>query len=72
MPTQRGRIITIPEQDYQYGVGPLRMRLESVDFAHPLPCEGEDWYPVDGVQIGADGTELRRRHVVVRGSRLRN
>jgi hypothetical protein len=71
VPTQRDRLITLQEQDYQYGVGPLRLRLESVDFAHPLPYDGEDWYLVDGVQIGADGTELGRRHVFVRGSRLR-
>lgn len=67
----RGDIITLLEPDYQYGVGPLRLRVECVDKARPIVYEGEYWYPVDGVQLGADGTEMRRRQVLVRGSRLR-
>jgi hypothetical protein len=71
VPTLRGQVLTLLEPDYQYGVGPLRLRVERVDLAHPLPYEGEDWYPVEGVQVSADGTELGMRQVLVRGSRLR-
>lgn len=69
--TVRGDVLALAEPDYQYGVGPLRLRVESVDRAHPIVSEGEYWYPVDGVRLSADGTELGRRQVLVRGSRLR-
>ncbi len=68
---QPGDLLTLPEPDYQYGVGPLRLRVELVDRAHPMVYEGENWYPVDGVQLSSDGKELGSRHVLVRGSRLR-
>ena len=64
-------MLTLLEPDYQYGVGPLRIRIECVDRAHPMVYEGENWYPVRCVQLAADGTELGRREVLVRGSRLR-
>ena len=63
--------LTLLEPDYQYGIGPLRLRLECVDWSGRMFYEGEYWYPVDGVQLDADGTELGRRQVLVRGSRLR-
>ena len=69
--TVSGDVLTLLEPDYQYGVGPLRLRVECVDRAHPMVYEGENWYPVNGVQLSADGKELARRQVLVRGSRLR-
>jgi hypothetical protein len=29
--------------------------------------DGETWYPVEGIQISANDTDLGRRHVLVRG-----
>jgi hypothetical protein len=58
------------EPDYQYGVGPLRLRVERIDRANPTHYDGEDWYRVEGVQVSATGAELGRRHVLVRGRRL--
>ena len=65
-----GPVRTFLEPDYQYGVGPLRLRVERVDRAHPVLYDGENWYPVEGVRISANGDELGRRHVLVRGRRL--
>ena len=42
----------------------------AVDRAHPTWYEGENWYPVEGVQISAHGDELGKRHVLVCGRRL--
>jgi hypothetical protein len=64
------RVLTLAESDYQYGVGPLTLRVEQIDRSCPMPSEGEDWFPVEGVQTGASGRYLGRRQVVVRGSRL--
>jgi hypothetical protein len=64
------RVWTFAESDYQYGVGPLRLRIERIDRAHAIRADNEDWYPVEGVQVSATGTELSRRRVLVRGSRL--
>jgi hypothetical protein len=70
MTRSAGRVLTLAESDYQYGVGPLTLRVEQIDRSHPMPYEGEDWFPVEGVQIGPSGRYLGRRQVVVRGSRL--
>jgi hypothetical protein len=65
-----GQVLTLPEPDYQYGVGTLRLRVETVDRTPVLTFDGDNWYRVCGVQLTADGTELGSRQVLVRGSRL--
>jgi hypothetical protein len=65
-----GKIIRLSEPDYCYGQGPLTIRLVLVDRAHPVRYAGDIWYRVDGVQIGRNGVEVGRRHVLVRASRL--
>ncbi len=65
-----GHVLTLAEPDYRYGVGPLRLRVERVDRRHPTTYEGETWFPVEGVQLRADGAELRHRAVLVRAARL--
>lgn len=67
---QPGEVLTLTESDYQYGLGPLRLRVEHVDRVHVLTFDGENWYQVFGVQVTADGKELSRRQVLVRGSRV--
>jgi hypothetical protein len=64
------RVLILAEADYRYGVGPLRIRVERVDRAHPARYDGEIWYPIEGVQITGNGAELRRREVLVRAARL--
>ena len=65
-----GHVLTLAEPDYRYGVGPLRLRVERVDRRNPTTYEGEVWLPVEGVQLRADGAELRHRAVLVKAARL--
>jgi hypothetical protein len=65
-----GTVMVFPEPDYQYGVGPLRLRVERVDRNHPAHYDGESWFPVEGVQLDSMGHELGHRSVLVRGRRL--
>jgi hypothetical protein len=67
-----GQIITLSEPDYQFGLGTIRLRVERVEWANVLTYNGENWYPVHGVQVATDGSALRTRQVLVRGSRLRS
>jgi hypothetical protein len=63
-------LIVLAEADYRFGVGPLRLRVVSIDWAHPMQYDGEDWYSVHGTYVAHDGSERRQRLVVVRGRRL--
>lgn len=58
------------EADYCYGLGPVRMRVEHVDRAHPVDYDGTRWYRVVGVQLTRDGTERAQRTLLVRAARL--
>ena len=69
MTAPRGTVMIFAEPDYQYGVGPLRLRVDRVDRAHPY-FDGEKWLPVEGVQLDRAGHELGRRNVLVRGHLL--
>ena len=67
-----GRVlIVLAEADYRFGVGPLRLKVASIDWAHPMQYDGEAWYTVHGVLVGHDGADREHRLVVVRGKRLR-
>lgn len=57
-----GQVITIPEEHYLYGTGPLTLRVTEVD-EHPPP--GVEWLTVRGVEQrwNGDGDE---REVMVR------
>ena len=63
-------VLVVPEPDYCYGVGQLRLRVEHIDVANPVAYDGELWYRVRGMQIRADGVEVQRDEVLVRGRRL--
>ena len=71
MPASPGNVIRLNEPDYCYGRGPLTIRLDRIDRAHPVHYDGDIWFSVEGVQLGSNGAELGRREVLVRGSRLR-
>jgi hypothetical protein len=62
--------VTLRDDDYRYGAGPLTLRLEHVDRGRPLRIDGDDWYVVIGVEIGWDGDDRDRREVLVRAGRL--
>jgi hypothetical protein len=65
-----GKVIRLSEPDYCYGLGPLTIRLDRIDRAHPVHYDGETWYHVEGVQLGSNGVEIGRRQLLVRGRRL--
>jgi hypothetical protein len=58
------------EADYMYGVGPLTLRIERVDRAHPIRHDGDTWLQVDGVQLGYRDAEIGRRSALIRARRL--
>jgi hypothetical protein len=58
------------EADYCYGVGPLTIRVERIDWASPVLYDGEKWYEVHGLEIGVNGAVIGRRQALVRGRRL--
>ena len=58
------------EADYCYGVGPLRFRIDHIDWANPVQYDQDTWYYVDGVESTGSGVEFGRRRVLVRGRRL--
>jgi len=64
------RVYTFTESDYRFGVGPLRMTVERVDWGKPVLHDGENWYDVQGVELTWDGREVGHRQAMVRGSRL--
>jgi hypothetical protein len=65
-----GPVSRFAEADYCYGVGPLTIRIERIDWAAPVLYDGENWYEVHGVEIGMNGTVVGRRQALVRGRRL--
>ncbi|GAA1541134.1 hypothetical protein GCM10009827_070700 [Dactylosporangium maewongense] len=68
--TARVFVVVLGEQDYRYGTGELRLRVESVDRAGPIEFDGEPWLQVRGVRLRRDGTEVGRLQVLVRAARL--
>jgi hypothetical protein len=60
-------VVVLGERDYRFGVGNVRLRI---DWANPMTFDGEPWYPVVGVQLRQDGTEIGRRELPVHGRRL--
>jgi hypothetical protein len=68
--TLDGRVLELAENDYRYGAGTLKIKVERVDRDHPVRSDGEDWYPIDGIRIGYNGVELDRQLVLVRARRI--
>jgi hypothetical protein len=64
------RVSHFAEEDYLYGAGPLMIRIERVDWTEPTTYDGDKWFPIEGVEMTADGREVGPRQVLVRGRRL--
>jgi hypothetical protein len=58
------------EPDYCYGIGPLTLQVDRVEWGHPVPHEGDTWLEVEGIVIDPAGREGARRQVLVRARRL--
>lgn len=70
MSSAAGAVSQFAEADYCYGAGPLRIRVERIDWSTPVLYDGENWYEVDGVEIGPTGVAIGPRTALVRGRRL--
>ncbi|MCO8270299.1 hypothetical protein M1L60_06785 [Actinoplanes sp. TRM 88003] len=64
-----GTIWTFAEEDYRYGIGPLRLRIERV-MSTPVQQDGDLWYEVEGVEVSDQGRVVGPRRATVRASRL--
>ena len=58
------------EEDYRFGSGSLRLRVERVRWDSPVDYNGDLWYEVDGVEVSSTGQDVGRRQVLVRAARL--
>lgn len=58
------------EEDYCFGSGPLRLRVERVRWDSPVDYHDDLWYEVDGVEVSSTGQEVGRRRVLIRASCL--
>jgi hypothetical protein len=56
------------ESDYCYGIGPISLRLEWVNWAKPIPHEGDYWLGVRGVVIDRYGRDGAVREMLVRAA----
>ncbi|MEV6636867.1 hypothetical protein AB0M54_39645 [Actinoplanes sp. NPDC051470] len=63
---RRHLICEFAETDYCYGIGPLTIKLDRIDWDRPVPFEGDTWLEVEGVLIDGSGREGARREVLVR------
>ncbi|MFI5936298.1 hypothetical protein [Actinoplanes sp. NPDC051494] len=67
----RWPVHTFEETDYCYGIGPLALRLNRVEWRKPIPYEGDIWLEVEGRVINArTGATGPVRQVLVRACRL--
>lgn len=63
-------VVVLAEQDYRYGAGVLRLRVEAVEHATAITLDNDVWVPVHGTRLRSDGLELNEIQVFVRASRL--
>ncbi|WP_328475163.1 hypothetical protein OHA21_17785 [Actinoplanes sp. NBC_00393] len=54
------------EDDYCFGSGPLRLRVERVHWDSPVEYRGDLWYEVDGMEVSSLGHQVGRRRVMIR------
>jgi len=65
-----GTVREFAETDYCYGVGPLTLLVRRVEWARPVPHEGDIWLEVEGLVLHRDGRVGALRQVLVRARRL--
>jgi hypothetical protein len=66
----RWPVCAFAETDYCYGIGTLTIKLDRIDWDHPVPYEGDTWLEVQGRVITRTGREGARRTVLVRAALL--
>jgi hypothetical protein len=68
MPTSDPALLTVPEDSYRFGEGPLRLRLTTLVPA--LDSADGRWRGVAGVEVSWDGRDLGERTASVRADVL--
>jgi len=63
-----GDVLKIHENDYQFGLGELVLRVTAVREVRQL--DDGDWLTVVGVQLAWNGAEIGKRETLVRLSSL--
>jgi hypothetical protein len=66
----RRPVFAFAEGDYCYGIGTLTMKVDRIDWDHPVPYEGDIWLEVQGRIIHRTGQQGARRTVLVRAGLL--
>jgi len=56
-----GAVITLPDTEYETGIGQLQLRIEGIEILRVR----SGWAVLRGVQLGHQGQELRPREVTV-------
>ena len=56
-----GAVVTLQEDEYEYGIGPLRIQIDRIEI---LPFE-RGWAKVRGMQLDYRGRHVRVREVNV-------
>ena len=69
MTVPRGAYV-FAEADYLYGAGPLTLRIEQIDYAHPVTHDRDVWLQVDGEQLDFRGADVGHRSALIRRRRL--
>ena len=64
VPVSVGDELRLRDEDYRYGVGPLRLRVSAVHEVQQL--QDGPWLRVRGTVLSSDGRELNERETVVR------
>lgn len=62
-------LVTVAENNYMYGQGPLTMIVTAVH--EKMQVGGVTWVVVSGLEVGWDGQRMLRPWVMVRASALR-
>jgi hypothetical protein len=65
-----GTVWTFAEEDYRFGIGPLRLRIDRILAGAPVHQDGDLWYEVEGVEVSDQGRVVGPRRATVRASRL--
>jgi hypothetical protein len=63
-PVRVGDVLELAEEDYRFGVGPLKIRVTAL--LHVQDLGDGPWLYLRGVPIGGDGREGEPRQVLVR------
>jgi hypothetical protein len=68
LPVRIGQVLALAEEDYRFGLGPLRLRVTGL--LHVQELADGPWLYLRGVTVRWDGSEGEARQVLVRMAAL--